>query len=304
MAIAGVVAAVALLALSWPWRAPHPARVALGWTLGVAAALIVGDLALGLELRWPPKEDRHRFLLLVLPAVAVVESVAAFPKVSRWIAWLLRAVVAAGVGRVLLHGSVYLTDLSGPDSAQWPTAEMFQYLGGLAAALLAVWALLGLLLHIAPSRSMPLALAVACAGAAVTVMFSGSATDGQLGLPLAAALTGATVASFMSPTPRGAAPISIGVVGLFALLIGGHFFAELTCLHAGLLFAAPLLCWATALPPLRKLPPWLRGCLCLLLVAVPVTLAAYQAKKQSEENSRPPTGEGEDYEDYYRQLLR
>src|SRR5262249_5320837 len=105
LAIAGAVAAVVLLGLNWPWRTPHPSRTALGWVLGIAAATVVGSLALGLEVRWPPLEDRHRFLLFVLPAAVIVEVIAAFRQVPRWIAWLLRAAVAAAAGRVLLHGS-------------------------------------------------------------------------------------------------------------------------------------------------------------------------------------------------------
>src|SRR5262245_58123084 len=92
--LAGTVAAVLLLALSWPWRSPHAARTALGWTFGVAVALVVGNWALGFDLRWPPKEDRHRFLLLLLPAAAVAEAIAAIPKFPRWAGWLLRGSVA------------------------------------------------------------------------------------------------------------------------------------------------------------------------------------------------------------------
>src|SRR5262249_5670745 len=234
LVLTGTVAAVVLLVFNWPWRAPRPVCSSLGWVLGVAAALFVGNYALGLPLRWPPTEDRHRFLLLLLPAAAVVESIAAFRQVPRWAAWLLRAGVAAGAGRVLLHGSIYLQDAGDLDLGQWTTEQAALWLGGSALALLVVWAGLGLLLYVAPSCSVTLALAIICAGAALTVMFSGSATDGQLGLALAAALIGATVASFFVRTPpSGTAPIAVGVIGLFALLMGGHFFAGLTLAHAG-----------------------------------------------------------------------
>lgn len=302
LVIAGVVAAVVLLVLSWPWRAPQPARTALGWVLGVAGALVVADLALNLKLHWPPVEDRHRFLLVVLPAAVIAEVVAAFRQVPRWVAWLLRAVVAAGAGRVLLHGSVYLQEAGDLDVGQWNTQQTVLYLGIAAVALAAMWALLGLLLHVAPSRSVPLALAVVCGGAAVTVMFSGSATDGQLGLALAAALIGATAASLFVPTPpTGAAPIAVSVVGLFALLIGGRFFAELTSAHAVLLFVSPLLCWLTVLPAARKFKPWLRGSLLILVVALPVAIVAFQAFQASSERSRMPSSEEDDsYEQFYK----
>jgi hypothetical protein len=302
MAIAGAVAAAVLLALSWPWRTPHPARSALGWTFGIALALLLGNWALGFDLQWPPKEDRYRFLLLVLPAAVAAEAIAAVPKVPRWGAWLLRLMVAVAAGRILLHGSVYLEDPGEIDLGQWTSEQRMRYFGGLAMALFVVWALLGLLLHISPSRSVPLALAVACGGAAVTIMFSGSATDGQLGLALAAAIAGATAASFLvKEPPSGTAPIAIGVVGLFALLLGGRFFADLTSTHAALLFAIPLLCWFTELPLLRELKPLPRAGLRILLIGIVLAGVAYQAQQASSERSRPPSGDEEDpYEQLYR----
>jgi hypothetical protein len=302
MTIAGVVAAVVLLALSWQWRSPHPARTALGWTIGVALALVVGNWALGLDLQWPPKEDRHRFLLLLLPAAVAVESIAAVPRIPRSAAWLLRVIVSLAAGQILLHGSVYLADPGEIDLGQWTTEQRILYFGGLALALIVVWGLLGLLLHVAPSRSVPLTLAVTCGGAAVTIMFSGSATDGQLGLVVAAALAGATAASFLLPAPpSGTAPIAIGVIGLFALLLGGRFFADLTWTHAVLLFAVPLLCWFAELPLIRELKPLPRAGLRILLVGLVVAGVAYQAQQASIDRSRPPSGDEEDsYEQYYR----
>jgi hypothetical protein len=301
MAIAGGVAAIVLLALSWPWRSPHPTRTALGWTIGVALALVLGNWFLGLDLRWPPREDRHRFLLLVLPAATAAEVIAAIPRFPRWAAWSLRGLVAVGAGRILLQGSVYLADAGEIDLGQWTTEQRALYFGGLAIALMTVWILLGILLRVGPARSVPLALAVTCGGAALTIMFSGSLTDGQLGLALAAALSGATVASFLLPAPPNrTASIGIGVVGLFALLIGGRFFADLTSAHAALLLAVPLLCWITELPFLRKLKPRLRAGLRILLVAFAVAVIAFQAQQASSDRSRPPSGEEDPYEQYYK----
>src|SRR5262249_39612847 len=80
-----------------------------------------------------------------------------------------------------------------------------------------------------PGRSVPLAVTVACGGAAVTIMLSGYASGGQLGLPLTGALAGATVASFLlAGKPELQGLLGPGVVGLFALLIAGHFFSDLT----------------------------------------------------------------------------
>jgi hypothetical protein len=300
--IGGVVAGIIVLALGWPWRAPNPTRAAIGWALGVAAALIVGSQALGLELRWPPTQNRDRFLLLVLPAAVLAECLAAFAKVPRWIAWLVRAVVAAGAGRVLLHASVYLQDEAEAGSLGWAPDEVLLWLGGLAVALLALWSLLGLRMHIAPSRSVPLALAIVCAGSAAAVMFSSSVVNGQLGIPLAGAIVGCVVAScFVSTPPQGSAPIGVGVVALFSLLVGGRFFAELTTLHAAVLFSSPLLCWLPQLPPMRKLKPWLRDDLCVLAVAIPVAIVVFQAEREHTAKSKAP-GSEDDWGDFYRDM--
>jgi hypothetical protein len=309
--IAGVVAGVVLAIVAGitafrtgrPWRAPDSALLSIGWLLAVAGGFVTGVLVLGLGPRWPPKEDRDRFLLVLLPAAVLVESIAAFPRVPRWIAWLLRAGIAAGAARVILHGTVYLVDASSNQSTQWQGQEAVLWLGGLGAALLGAWAFLGLRLHVAPTRSVPLALAVACGGAAAAVMYSGSATDGQLGLPLAGALVGATVASFVLPPPRGAAPISIASVCLFALLVSGRFLSDLSVPHAVILFAAPLLCWLTALPYIRKLNVWLRFATCVLAVAFPVAIVVHQSE-QAHNATMKPSGdsEGAEYEDMYRNM--
>ena len=83
-------------------------------------------------------------------------------------------------------------------------------------------------------------------------MLSRYASGGQIGLPMAAGLLGASVAALVLPGPsRGTGPIGVAVVGLFSLLVIGHFFGELTTAHAILLLCTPLLGW---LPELRYAP--------------------------------------------------
>ena len=78
------------------------------------------------------------------------------------------------------------------------------------------------------------------------------------------------------------------MVGLFAVVVIGHFFGELTWHQAALLFFAPLLCWLTALPYLRRLGPRRRGLAQVALV--PVAVAMAQARQKLVEDSRPPAG--------------
>jgi hypothetical protein len=150
-----------------------------------------------------------------------------------------------------------------------------------------LWAALALLAQGRPGRALPLVLALTCAGAAFSVMLSGYATGGAMGLPLAAGLVGATLASLVLPSShalRGA--LGLGVVGLFSLLVMGHFFGHLTATHAGLLFAAPLLCWLPALPGVDRMRPWLCSLVQVGLVLVPILFVVLQARQQFVTDSR------------------
>jgi len=288
LAIAAVVAGLAVLAFGLPWRSPHPARAGAGWVIGLGGAFYLACRHMtGVWPHWPPRDGAERLLTLILPAALLAELLAALPPVPRWVAWALRLAVAAAAGPALLYNSIYL---AGAGTPEWSSAEAAVILGGLAAALAAVWALLGLLLRLAPGRSVPLALSVACAAAGAAIMLSGDFTDGRLGLPLAAALAGAAVASLTARgAPGAAAGLGIGLVGLFALLLIGRFFAGLTTEHAVLLGLAPLLCWLPELPYVRRVPLWARGLARLALVAAPLALVVVQAQQQFVENSASPS---------------
>jgi hypothetical protein len=123
-------------------------------------------------------------------------------------------------------------------------------------------------------------------------MLSGYASGGQMGLPLSAALAGTIVACF---AVRGPVPIqgviSVGVVGLFSLLIVGRFFGELATNHAALLFFGPLLGWLTAMPYIRRRGYRTRGMVCVLLTAVPIAVTLALAQHQFAEDSKR-TGAG------------
>jgi hypothetical protein len=331
VAILSALAARVLFASAPNWAGLKQTLLAVGWVIGVGAGFYLGAelLHIGprkqLEALWSDTalwsdidrfvatifaEDRDRFLLLLMPAVIVVELIAAWWRVPAWAAWVPRLLIAAAAARVLLHHSVYLPKPGDDDSPlRWTDEQTILYLNALAADLIALWLLLSLLtreevgLSQAPAsgreggyRSVLPALALTCVGAAVTVIFSGTATDAQLGMALGGALAGAAVVSMFVPSPRAVrGALGMGVVGLFALLISGKFFTELTWPHAALLFGAPLLCWLPELPLVRRLHPWLRAILAMLLVAIPVALAVIESQKQHEEESKPKVpGEVED----------
>jgi hypothetical protein len=292
-------AAAVVLLCGWPWRSPRPIRVSAGAALGLALGFYAGCLLLPLP-RWSPRVDQGRLLLLLFPAAIAVEVVASFLRRPWQLAWLLRAAIAVSAPRILLHDSVYLEDLSGPGTAEWTPLGRIAILACLAGTLLVVWALIFAVAGRGQGKAVSTALALTAAGAAVVTMLSGSLSEGMPGLALAAGLAGVSAASLAMPGGtdlRGA--LSLGVVGVFALLLSGHFFASLTAAHAIVLFAGLLCCALIEIPPVRKLWPRVRAVVCVGLVLLPVTLVVAQAYQSFKTDAgRSGDVSSDDYSSY------
>jgi hypothetical protein len=263
------------------------------WVVGLGAGYYLGCWMLEIRPRWPIREDLDRLLILVIPAVLLVELLGAIPRLPGWLIWALRVVVAGLAARVLLHGSMYLSGPAGPGSSAWTTPQAWLILGSIAAAEVVAWVLLVLLARRSPGASLPIALALAVGGASMAVMLSAYLAGGQAGLPLSAAILGASlVALAMRDASRSVAPIGVAVVGLSSLLVIGRFFGELRTEHAVLLFAAPLLAWIPEFPRLRRLPPWGHGLLRVVLVGLVVSGVVADATRRFLANSRPSAAPG------------
>jgi hypothetical protein len=297
--ISAIVAALVLLLFTWPWRAPHPVGSAVAGIFGVSLGFLAGVWWLGTQPHWPPREDQDRLLLILLPATVVVELVAAIiPSISsqgkwralHWLAWLPRLALATLASRILLHDTSYLKDLAGPGTRLWTPEQSWIILGGLAAALAAVWFLLEWLARGEPGRVVPLAVAIACAGAGIAVMMSGYASGGPLAMPLTGAVIGSLVASLIV---KGGVNFSgllgFGLIGLFALLVMGRFFGDLTSTNFILLFFAPTLCALPELPFFLRVKPQVRGFIGVILTVMPVAVALALAQQKMVENSAPPS---------------
>ncbi len=281
-AAAALATAVVLLEFSWPWRTPGPRRAALGWVFGVGLGFLLGVFVLGLWPKWPPADDRGRLVYVILPMALFVEALASLGA----FAWLLRLVVAAAIGPILLYGSVYLTDAAGPGSRVWTPLEMTEILAAFGAAIALQWFALVKLQRKTAGRSVSLMLAFVSAAAGMTVMFSGYADAGQLGLVLAAGLGTAVIASLLISDTPAEGGLGVALVLLAAILLAGRFFGSLTTVHAILLFASPLLAWLPELPYVASLRPWIRGVLRVAIVMVPLSFVVWQSYEKFEENSR------------------
>jgi hypothetical protein len=306
---AAAAAFVLVLLCGLPWRKPSPALVSSGPVLAVAAGLGLGCWVLGWSPHWPrqlqdlsrmPGEAEDRMVMVLLPVVLAVELLFALAKGPKVLAWIGRLAIAAGAAPLLLHNSRYLADFNGPGSRDWTLTQQVVILGSLAAALAAAWFALARLTERVRDYSVPLSLAVACAGAAAAVMFSGYATGGQLGVPLAGALAGAALASMVVSGPAPAtASIGPGLVGLFSLLILGRFFGELPTLWAVVLFSSVLLPWLPEVVLRGRWGPSLRAAAAVLVVAVPVAAVLVQAQQRFDKESQTTTTPGEVSPDDY-----
>jgi hypothetical protein len=291
LAVAGLVLGI----LCWPNRPNRAALFDMGWVVSIGAGFFFGCLILGIRPHWPPREDLDRLLVVVLPAVVVVELLAARPQIPRWLVWPSRFLLVAGGARVLLHGTSYITDITGPGTSEWSPGLAWLIFGTMAAIEATVWSLVSLLARRTAGLSVAVCLAVTSAGAGVTVMLSGYNTGGQVGLPLAAALIGATATAFFLPrTSRAPGPLGLPVVGLFSLLVIGRFYGELTSPHAVALFCAPVLGWLTELPYVRRLPAWGRSLARVAIVGALVFAIVVTAQAKFFKDFQSPSGRAPD----------
>jgi hypothetical protein len=289
----GVAVALALVITLLFRRSARAGVRSAGAALAVVAAVPAGLWVLDLLPHVPPREALDRLLLIVLPAAAAAEILAAAsPPVGR----IARCAVAALTAPVLLHGSSYVADLSGPGSREWPAAEAWLIFAGLAVVLAAAWTALNGLAVRTGGRGALGCLCGVVLGAGLVTMLSGYATGGQLGVPLAAGLAGVGLGSLVRKGTAGVGALGVGLVGLFGLLVVGRLFAALSTRDAVLLFAAPLLGWLPELVPARR---GVRPVLRLALAGAPVVIAVLLAHQKFVADSIRPgsTSEGslEDY---------
>ncbi len=256
------------------------------------AAVVVGAVSgyavLALWPRWPPANALDRFLVIVLPATVALLTLGHWPRKSRALRWGLEFVLAVVLVRILLHASVYL---------QEGAREVGILLLGSAGILVGVLSLVQKLWirqrHNGDNdgggqASQLLALAAALFAAGLLIAMAGYIKGGSAALPWSAAIAGATIGSRLGSQDadlRGI--VSLSVVLLFGFLFIGRFFGELTTGTALLVLLAPLLCWTSQLPWLRRCAPMTRDLLGLALVAVSLFVILLWAKQTFDREMAP-----------------
>jgi hypothetical protein len=283
VAVAACTSALVALGLSWR-RLSSQASAIAACLMAMIGGTVVGYGMMQLWPAWPPLNALDRLLTIVLPAAAVIELISGFECVPRWLGWLLRLSLCGSIGRILLHGSVYL----GGTSPEWTGWQAAAALAVSSALLGTPWVLLSRLLQRGPGVSIPLAVALSIVAAGMAIMLGGYVKGGSAALPLSAALVGVTLASRRNTINSGLpAIVAVTLVGLFGLLFIGTFFGRLSMTSALTILLAPLLCWATAVPKLRDQKPWVVGSVRLLLVAMPLAVVLTLAKRNFDRHTAP-----------------
>jgi len=278
-AAAAGVAAVVMLLSAFLFRKGRSGLAALAEVLAVGSGIGLGCWWLGFPPKFPPIEDRDRLLLVLLPAVGIVEIIAASLR-RKWVGRVLRVLLALPIPLLLLFGSGWLPaswtpggDPSAPST--WTQQEAVEILSGLGVLLAVVWSLSIWTAQRPAGYVVPAALGLVTAAAGVSVMLSGSASGGLIGLPFAGVAAGTLLACLLfARTHPMTGVVGIGSVFLFGLLMGGRFFGELTSTNFALLIATPLVCCAVlALPPMQKTKVPLRFVVALVACLLPAGAA-------------------------------
>ncbi len=183
------------------WAQPWP-------LLGLAGALVLGYGAVYGWPSWPAADPGQRLLAWALPLAVGVELLNLWlpAKVARpAVRWGLRALVLLALPRLLLHQTVYVSDLAGPNSRLWSFAVLAGWSGVLALAGLLAQASVQQAAQLNRPRSAGWVLGLTLLATGLTIALSSSQTMGQWGLSLAAGLGGAWLVNLRPrkvPHPR------------------------------------------------------------------------------------------------------
>jgi len=291
--LGGLLPMVIAGAFAWALSHNKDARMgglpAIGWTIGIGLAALVGLLASTGLPPWKPIESKHWLVMAVVPAALLVALIGTSARMPRTLIWLLRVLVAAGIAPVLLQPMLRYA---------WSTGESAAWLSGLGIAVLLVWYLMHLNASRYGGRAPLFVLGATAAGLAVCTVASGSTTAGLLAGSFALALGGAYLATAKGKTCTHTGPglTDVAVPVLLGLLINSWAYSWQ--MHhepwasrgvAAILLAAPLGLWIGRLPVFKRLSSVnqaLVGCgVSIFMVALALGIAGYEAYLRSSESA-------------------
>ncbi|MFT7486340.1 MAG: hypothetical protein ACI9F9_002195 [Candidatus Paceibacteria bacterium] len=190
------------------------------------------------------------------------------PRQGLW-AQLIRLIVGVTLIRYVLRSQF---------ESNWSYAEGWQWLAGLSALFLGLWAALERLTSRPPPASSPIILWTLTTSLAVLAAMTGSAKIGQLGGTVAAGLGAAQILSWRKPGFNLAGSGTAMVLTLvFGLGLNAYFYSYTPGVDILLLASAPFLALLTELPAMRKLKPGRRTLVTYSLFALPIAVALTRA---------------------------
>ena len=264
--------------------APESRLSAAAILLSAAIGMVVGSWVLQVQWKWPPVNAMDRFRELILPVTVAVELLACWKMTPRPIVWALRGCVASGIGGVLFYGSAYVTR-GAEILIPWQT---WQILVSTLLSLIGVWLVLYKLAARPAAASIGIAVAMCLHTAGLVVMLAGYINGGAAAIPLGGALLAASVVTWIvAGTADVRGLISVAVVSLFGLLFIGRFFGNISTTQALVIFFAPLLCWVTEFPVIRRLPPFRIGVIRIVLVSIPLLIVLVLSTMDFDERMAP-----------------
>jgi hypothetical protein len=222
------------------------------------------------------------YIAVVFTLLALVDARSQLPRVVRGI--LVFAVTGAGAALLLqfnftnqtwdrVHGALWLGAIAAIAVLWWASFEQSAVGGGLTG---------------------PLAMAAVGGISALIIAVLVEQTTGQALGALAIALTVAVVLAAWSrraSVERGTAMVLAGI-GVSALA-GEYFISSLPFQYVLLIAFAPVTLWAGRIPAVRRMRPWLRVVIQLVLLCIPLGIAAalaiVQAQKDATLGSDPYT---------------
>jgi len=264
-------------------------NTASAWRTAFVLGYVVGHWALdarkvGMEeaiLKSFRATEAHDWMPLAVLIAIVPDAVACVGKLGPTAGWVLRFLICVATPWRLLAGSSYLPAATidlGFDTGAWSTLEATAWLSGSTLFLLAPWLWIrAVKTSESPRTRATLAVLVALVTAG-TLAMSGSLLMGQLMGMVAATLAGCAIASSWTRLQRGPeAATGPLVIAFGGILITAFFFAALKLPNAILLMVAMAVAvgW---MPRFGALSPWItivaRVAVCLVLLAIPITLAS------------------------------
>lgn len=259
--------------------------------LFMGSGVFAGWRFIHLRFSWPPVNALDRLVLVVLPAILVMEFLMGSERISDRMIWFLRFLFAIAMCRILLHGSVYL----GSSSDSWSPFVQTTFFLLVAAVLVAVWFAMSLLDKKRLGLSIPIAIALTIQSTGAAIMLAGYVSGGAAALPIAAGLLGVALARVAMNrggttkvhSERSSGIVSLGMVLLFGLVILGRLFGGLTTSVACVLSLVPMACWVSELPLVNHRSHWFVGLLRLATVAIPLLIVLYLAKATFDRETAP-----------------